>query len=262
MSRSTRSLLGGTPGALLITEELRRALYEWVGEVQSKMEDCAPDDVVLPFDDYREAFEWLKSQPGGMEPTESYDGEVRRWRSSVLYLPHPDGKDTVALRAGKGSVRYDLLTEARSMSAATGFSEPNLIRHIMAGEQLILHPVVIETVTRRKYVRSSGVAIGRTEVVVRYRTPEVSFDDSRAIHRWIRDAWDARGAKPMTENDLVLRDVVDELGRVPEERGEKTGFWEKVREQLARQGIDYKDWHGPYNAYRRLQEKLRRIVEI
>ena len=245
-----------TPGAVLTARALQDTIEPWVNRVRDEVEALGSGAASLPFSDYSEAFTWVRRQRAGDNVAWPDEESARRSGGSVyrpkLFLPKPEG-GLVVLQAGEGSVRRVLNDAAREMAKCTGFSEGDLLRHILTGVELELTPVTIAV--ERNLKMGDGVSIARIEVVVRFRTPEVTVEHIRKIHGVIRGAWSAHREKPLTNQQLLLDESVRSLGGVPKEG--KTDFWEKVRKRVGRDGgVLYSTWRGCRQAYERLGQKL------
>ncbi len=239
--------------ALVDSARLREAIAPWIEEARREMERLSSKKVTLPFADYDEAIEWLRGESPG-EPAKEFIGEgSKAFRPTRLFCT-----PWIVFEAGEGSPRHVVAVAAKRMAEATGFEEMDLVEAILTGEEPALLPVVVRRTHFRTFLPTGG-AIARTEVTVTHRTPDASFKDSRKIHRALRSAWGAERTKPLTKVDRALWEIIREVGDIPRERGTISAFWEEVRSQMEARDRPYQTWRGPYNAYKRLEEKLNRV---
>lgn len=80
--------------------------------------------------------------------------------------------------------------------------------HVLTGYRPRLGPARITT-HPRWHALPSGGGLPRMEVTVTFRTPEVSFDQLRAIHAQVREAWCSARQRFLSRRDEVVIQAVE-----------------------------------------------------
>ena len=232
-----------SPGVALAAGLLRRRIQPWVDDVREEMR--ALDGAVgLPFSDLAEAAKWVESAA-------AKGGEV------VSLLPFQDPREgewvrRVSVRVG--SPLEPLAGGLPDLSKATGFHPARITSLVIADV-----PPMLPLLTMEAHVSSHtlprGGSLSRREVFLRVFDPDLSLEQLREVHQFIRDTWDAAGLKPISEEEVSLWLAVERLGGVPTSHGEKGPFWRAVAAEI---GLSGGDWRTAYRRFNRLKDKLER----
>ena len=243
-----------------------------------------------PFEDYPKAIHWLEQQ-GEKQPEPTAD-EQRRWRaisgditgrcldaaeinSTAMVWPswkvhnleylrpfvHPrTGRLSSAgwnlIRVTSHSELYPLAQGLERLEEGTDLDRFSLLLYVLLG-----HPPELEAAYIK--VRTWGDSRpDRAQVVLKLNTPHLTWDDFQVLYREVKAAWlEAlpHQAFPLKHNDLLIREVVSELGGEPDPPASKE-FWERARDICEAKGKRYKDWNGPLRAWQRY--KRRKLPEL
>jgi hypothetical protein len=173
-----------------------------------------------------------------------------------------------------GSSLEKLWEVSDAMAQATGFFQVSVVMYILMGTKPLLTPVT----TRLQQTPNARLNIRRTHASIEINTPDVSYKEWRATHKFVRQNWGVENDRRFNEHDTQIQSIVDQLGGVPEGCGAKTEFWQQVRqernkqenqkhEQAKQEGRTYTPrlhnrWESSRNAYKKCQDKLKKQMSL
>ncbi len=153
----------------------------------------------------------------------------------------------------------DLGSASRQLADATGFSPASVVAYILAGIRPLLVPISI----RMSSGFHNDFKIARRSATIELRTPHVTDAQLRAIRQVIRRVWHTAKKKPLTESDRQFLAIVQRLGGVPQDEGEREriAFFERVRQTFNALAVEHgypqhSTWRATRNKYARLLKKM------
>jgi hypothetical protein len=257
--RESKELLPGTPWTRLMEERMLAAVGDWVEEVRTSLRQAIGTNETSegpPFSTLRAAANWIEQEGGfrgfaaDFEQTrfdqlehevEVHLAEMQRMIRSESYIcepgerlflayAKPDSTRVEWIAVDPDSLLAPLARIVPQIARATGFQEAQLTMHILTGIRPSLGLVVINRPTVTSVDSPNGKQVHHKEVVVRFRSPELSKQQLREIHHHIRKTWGSRGTKPLTIREETLVKVVEHLRGGEDEDGLTT--WNAVTETL------------------------------
>lgn len=282
--KNERGMFQG-PGQRIERDQRLEAVAPWVEKVRAELRAAFGGELVLPFRRAAAAVEWIEREAARKsKPRRRLDRKRREQLTAEIYerlraLQELNCSELVGFRLPRLSLRYvkpgsewvhklALFSDSRlapfaravaDMARVTGFPEHDLTLYVLAG---IKPALAAASITTAKYFHRrpehSVEGIGRREVTVTIRSPELTREQFLAVHRKIRSEWGAK-RRPLTPAHELLLTVVRELGGVPPARGAGAAFWRRVQKKIAgRGGPQYETYRGAEVAWHRLQERLPR----
>ena len=208
---------GDMAGAALWVEETNRADVErWV----------ADDEKLAALDE----IERLKVLHG-------FD-EVRV-DQKLGYLPyHRPGEDMYrSVDTCPGTYLRMLAVETRKVARHTGFPQDAFIMHILTGIPPKRSRARITTRENRYTVPGSGEEILTTTASVDISARHLSDKELRLLNAAVSGHIGGRASKPLSDENEVLWNVVEDLGGPPNGHGSKGPFWEAVAKRLEEEPV-------------------------
>lgn len=277
-----RPLFRVTPGLLLTSRQLAAAITPWVKQVRTDLFG-RPE---LPFRSYAKAVAWIENAASEQDYPSSDERQqaramlekmnrelkaVGRILRSEVQGPTPvvrtvpyakPGSETthhVPVVFGSGLARLE--AACRDMADATGFSQLNIIEHVLAGVPLLLPVARLQVRPQWRYhlpVPPDGM-LSRLSATVEFLSPrDVTADQLKWLARQLRKMLGVTRAKRMSDHHHRLLSLVAQLGGPP--KSNKIEWWEQFKDEwnkrLPRGASRYVTWRGPEMAYQRLQTRL------
>ena len=204
-------------------------------------------------DTVREMAEELEELTGGAFTVDP------AWRKDAAHYEDADGR--VQLFGGLNeSPLLEFAELTLAVARATGFQEPDVVRHVLCGEEPPLHRAIGQY--GGLVGRVGDARIDRAEVKLTILAPDLSQADLQKIRAFVRKAWTPRGGDPplrFEDEDKILRTLIIELGGGGRRR-RKRGFWPDL---LARWKEEVEDPEATVAQLKmreqRLQRKLRQL---
>ena len=283
-------VLSPFPAGEALQYMLLRAIGPSVERARLEIVGAADGDFALPFATVEEGVAWIEREayvPHESVPEDQLEryrtlGETARlaldkqaellggWEHRRAEVWRP--LETVAYSAPisglpchvpvpRGSPLLPLARAARMIAEATGFSAAHVTAHILADAPIPFNPVVVG---ERLLWESlpTGERVDRDEVVVTFRSPDLTLEELREVYRMIRNRW--RPWKRLTKKEAVLLRIVDELGGPPGRKraNKQDPIWPNVQSRMQDDGYNYKSPRAVANAYRAAKKKLARTVRV
>jgi hypothetical protein len=306
-----RRLVPLTPGMLMISDDLTGRITPEVEHLRQELFE----NTHAPFSSKKEAALWIEQQGQQQDYTLSFkegvttwvdqtdpqrrqqleairqeiEGLYRQWTALTgetvrpfspnrRFLPYvrPSEKGRLwpeEFPVCAGSPLAKLYEVSHKIAQATGFAQQSVVTYILTGTKPLLSPLTVHI------HRMGNVTFNTTRVqaVVECNTPDVTDEQLRAIRREIRHAWEAENTKLLSEDDRQLLSIVERFGDVPQRRGDKKPFWEKVcqernrlehgkAEEAKQRGTAYtprlhRTWKSTRMAHGRLTNKLKKLEQ-
>ena len=173
-----------------------------------------------------------------------------------MFYATPGNRWPQVLPVPLGSRLVPLARATREMAEATGFSQPSIVAYILADIAPLLPPVRTHT----KWPMSENLQTRRVQVLVEYNSPDITYNQSRQIHRKVRAAWNVDKGKRLTDRDRQILAIVESLGGEPREA--PSAFWKEAKdlwnaeERGKKIPVIHKNWRATQNKYHRLLKRL------
>jgi hypothetical protein len=233
--RKEQPLFADTPWSRTAARDRLDAIGPWVEDLRREVVAAAAGRVTLPLATISQAAEWIEEEDArsrkGIEPTTIDGRRVREvledtrdrlremgaaylaetlhagFRVVSLAYVKPGSEWTHNVPVRSSSPLHPLARGVAEMAKATGFLEAQMTLHVLTGYRPRLGPARITT-HPGWHALASGGGLLRTEVTVTFRTPEVSFDQLRAIHAQVREEWGSARQRPLSRRgELVIQAV-------------------------------------------------------
>jgi hypothetical protein len=249
-----------------------------------------------PFDSDTKAADWIDSMrtelyPSTIEESLEYeqlrdalDDAVTAIEESTGWRTDYDGlKPWYVLREDlreRGKlVLWEIISRSRLFALAraahfiahcAGFPEEDVVRLILTGAEPRLPRAQIQVRTHARklpdlepvyrWPSDDPDVIGRTEVSVTFRTPDLTLDDLKEVFAMIKAQWAAKPTKDrVTDADLLLHEIMRDMGQLRSTGKRPHGFWDAVHAEWIARGGDDTTATALKVRWDALHRKLRRI---
>lgn len=143
-----------------------------------------------------------------------------------------------------------LQRETSHISAATGIAQYDLVRLALSG---IRPEITLYEVIEKKWEPLTS------KITININTPNVTFDTFREIYKEYRNSFNIKHKKSLSENQLRIIELINEIGPPPEGKGTTAYYTALWKEWNTRHpGKQYANWGVLYKKYQEIKKKINR----